>query len=373
MKIAYVYDAIHPYVIGGVQKRNWEVATRLTRNGHDVHLFGMKHWEGEDILVREGVYLHGVCPPKELFDGGKRSTREAVYIGYRMLPALLKERFDVVDVANFPYFPCFSAKVASLARKSCLFTTWHEVWGDYWHEYLGTKGIVGKAVERATTYLTANVIAVSDMTKRDLEKIGVTKEIKMIPNGIDYPSIQSIRPSDEPSDIIFAGRLIKEKNVDLLIKAMTLVKKEFSNIRCIIIGGGPEKDSLEELARDLNLCEAMTFKGLLSDPDDVIAYMKASKIFVLPSVREGFGIVALEANACGLPVVTVDHPQNATRDLITEGQNGFLCQLSAEDIARNILTALDSREEMREMCMEFSKSFDWGEIVQSLEQVYIAR
>ena len=160
-----------------------------------------------------------------------------------------------------------------------------------------------------------------------------------------------------------------------MVRRKTISYYYAANVRefLLIIGDGPEKDNLEDLVRDLNIGEAVTLKGFLPDQDDVLSYMKASKVFVLPSVREGFGIVALEANACGIPVVTVDHPQNATRDLIKEGQNGFLCQLSAEDIARNILTALDSREEMREMCMEFPKSFDWDEIVQSLEQVYVAR
>ena len=62
MKIAFVYDAIYPYVKGGVEKRIWELAVRLSSRGHDVHLFGMKFWEGGDILVHEGISLHGVCP-----------------------------------------------------------------------------------------------------------------------------------------------------------------------------------------------------------------------------------------------------------------------------------------------------------------------
>ena len=52
MKIAFVYDVIYPYVKGGVEKRVWELAVRLSRSGHEVHLFGMKFWEGEDILIQ---------------------------------------------------------------------------------------------------------------------------------------------------------------------------------------------------------------------------------------------------------------------------------------------------------------------------------
>jgi len=66
MKIAFVYDAIYPYVKGGVEKRVEELAVRLSRRGHEIHLFGMKFWDGEDILMRDGIYLHGVCPAQKL-------------------------------------------------------------------------------------------------------------------------------------------------------------------------------------------------------------------------------------------------------------------------------------------------------------------
>lgn len=170
------------------------------------------------------------------------------------------------------------------------------------------------------------MIAVSERTKKDLEMIGVRKEIKIIPNGIDFVEIEKIRASEEETDIIFAGRLIKEKNVDFLIKAVNLVKKEISNIKCMIIGDGPVRENLVKLSHNLGLEDNIEFTGFLEDHDEVISYMKSSKVFVLPSIREGFGIIALEANAGGLPVVTVNHKRNAACDLINNG-NGFVCDM----------------------------------------------
>ena len=84
--------------------------------------------------------------------------------------------------------------------------------------------------------------------------------------------------------------------------------------------------------------------------------MKSSKICVLPSTREGFGITALEALACGLPVVTIDHKANAICDLITES-NGFLCSLSAEDSCCNNPLGLCHHAEMRNACILSADSF----------------
>ena len=369
MKIAYVYDRIYPWLIGGAEKRVWDVARRLVNRGHEVHLYGMKFWNGNNVIEKEGVYIHGVCQQKEMYVKGRRSIPEAIYFARKVLFPLLKEDFDVIDSQEFPYFPCFSAKIRSLINKSKLVITWHEVWGDYWFEYLGKKGIFGWSVEKLTTKLTEGNVAVSERTKEDLERIGVKGDVQVIPNGIDFGEIEKIRASEEESDIIFAGRLIKEKNVDVLIKAAKLVKKEISDVKCMIIGDGPEKGELEKLATDLEMDNNIKFTGFLENHGDVISCMKSSKVFVLPSTREGFGIVALEANACGLSVVTVNHKRNAACDFINN-ENGFICELSEGEIAKRILVAMDKKEDMERNCIEFSRKYDWNRMADLTEEVY---
>ena len=370
MKIAYVYDNIYPYHIGGAEKRLWELAKRLAQKGHEVTLFGMKHWEGKAIIYSEGVRLWGVCPPQDLYVNGRRSIKQAIYFGWKVLSPLLGERFDIIDCHNSPYFPCFSAKLCAVVKRTPLIITWLEVWGDYWFEYLGKKGIFGWIVERLTAKLTNENLAISERTKGDLGKLGV-RDIKVIPCGIDFQGISRVNPSNESSHLIFGGRLIKEKNVDFLIKAVSLVKKEVPNINCVIVGDGPERRALEELTTDLKLNDNIKFTGFLEDHNELISYMKASKVFVFPSEREGFGIVVVEANACGLPVIVIGHSRNAACDLVIDGQTGFICQLSEEGIAEKMSAVLaEQSSDIRARCINHSQEYDWPTIVNSVEGIY---
>ncbi|MDD1702849.1 MAG: glycosyltransferase family 4 protein, partial [Methanoregula sp.] len=147
MKIAFVYDVIYPYVKGGVEKRVWELAVRLKKRGHEVHIFGMKYWDGEDILVRDGVILHGVCPAKPLYSQGRRTIGEAINFSIRLIPHIAQYRFDLIDCQQFPFFSCLSVKSLTLIKKTPLVITWHEVWGNYWYAYLGSWGAAGKYIE----------------------------------------------------------------------------------------------------------------------------------------------------------------------------------------------------------------------------------
>ncbi|MCU4139665.1 MAG: Glycosyltransferase involved in cell wall bisynthesis [Methanophagales archaeon] len=371
MKIAFVYDAVYPWIKGGAEKRIYEIGKRLADKGHEVHWYGIGWWfDGNNgrTIDHDGIILHGVCEPMQLYVDGRRSIKEAIYFAEKLLPKLVRERFDVIDCQEFPYFPCFTAKVHSLFRRTSLVITWHEIWDNYWFEYLGKKGLFGWIVERLTARLISKNIAVSERTKKDLESLGV-KNVKVIHNGIDFKKIESVKPSEEESDIVFAGRLIKDKNVDVLIKAISLIKREISDIKCIIIGDGPEKEKLMKLAKELRVENNVKFVGFLENHDDVIAYMKSSKVFVLPSTREGFGIVALEANACGLPVVTVNHGRNAACDFIN-GENGFVCELSAEDIAEKVLIGLEIGKIMRRKCIENAMRYDWDRIAKKCEGIY---
>lgn len=374
MKIAYIYDAVYPWVKGGAEKRVYELARRMVREGHEVHWYSWGWWwpeEGEKDIVFEGIHLHGVGKPHELYNNNRRSIKEAIYFAIKLIPYIFKEEFDVVDCQGFPFFSSFTAKLHSIMGKSRLTITLLEVWNDYWYTYLGTLGFFGKLLERMTLQLTNKIICISEKTLKDLQQIRKVPGVVIVPPGIDFQEIENFKPKNDSWDVIFAGRLIKEKRVDLLINALPLVKESYPNINCVVIGDGPEMENLKKLSIDLGLRENLAFLGFLENSGDLLGHMKSSKVFVLPSEREGFGIVVLEANACGLPVVVVESSMNAAVDLVQEGTNGFISLPNYGDMALKITQALKEKDNINERCIDFARGYDWDQIVSGLEDYYI--
>jgi len=382
MKIAFVYDAVYPWVKGGAEMRIHELGKRLSARGNEVHIFGVKWWEGDETIEYEGMTLHGVCKARNLYVNGRRSISEAVIFAAKLFPALRKEKFDLIDVSVFPYFSCFTVKAVSVLKKNPSVFTWHEVWDDYWYEYIGRAGFFGKLVEKLVSKISDKNIAVSDWTKKRLEILGVPeKNITVIPNGIDFNRILEIEPEGGQTsagleskiyDIIFAGRLIKEKNVDVLIKAVALFKADFPEIRCCIVGDGPERKVLVRLADELGVRENVDFAGF-QEYEALIAKIKTSKVLVLPSSREGFGMVVIEAFACRVPVVTVRERYNAAQGLV-ENSCGIVVELGEKEIAEGVGKILENGNYYEEMAASASKraeKYEWDTIFEQLLLQYM--
>ncbi len=366
LKIAFVYDVIYPWVKGGVERRIYELARRLARD-HEVHVYGYRHWEGKNEIEREGIHYHGLAlAPERLYLLGKRNPFPMLRLA-GILSRRINEfkQFDVVDVQNL-----FYPGALALKRLPNAVVTWHEFWGGYWFSYLGLAGAFGWFSERAL-FTAERHISVSWKTKRDLLWAGLRRPVSLVPNGVDVKLIDSIPPAEFESDVIFVGRLIPEKGVDILLRALADLKSEMPDVKAVIVGDGPERAKLEGIAKALNLEDNVFFTGFLPY-ERVIALMKASKVFVLPSRREGFGMVALEAMACGLPAITLNAPMNAARFLVEEGKNGFVVDESQlSDALASLLFDKVFLKRIGRVSREISEEYDWDAVVRLLLDVYV--
>jgi glycosyltransferase involved in cell wall biosynthesis len=370
-KIAIVSDAVYPFNKGGKEKRIYDITTRLAEQGYDVTIYCMRWWEGEKAIVRDGVTLHAISPYYPLYAGKRRSIHEATFFALHCFK-MLGEKFDVVEIDHMPHLVLFSMKIVCMLKRKRMVVVWHEVWGkDYWKQYLGPwLGMIAFAVEKMSVKLPDTIVSISPHTTKSLRNIlGAKKEIVTIANGVDSEAIQNISPAKQKSDVIFVGRLLSHKNVDFLVRALGVLKKNDPNISAIIIGGGPEEENLRKLSRELGLQKNISFLGPNVTHEETYAIMQASRVFVLPSTREGFGLAAIEANACGLPVVTIAHDQNATTDLIVDGKNGVLAALDEHQIAQAIEQLLKKKNNPS-MYRTYAEKYNWKRIVQELQRVY---
>jgi glycosyltransferase involved in cell wall biosynthesis len=374
-----VYDAIFPYVKGGGERYFHEVAKQLALR-HEVHLFGMRFWNGSPVQeIHPGVWAHGVCRAMPLYTTGiekRRSVSQTLWFTCCLPWALLRGgHFDIIDCMSTPYFPLYSAKLTAMMKRTPLVSSWLEVWrGDSWKVYLGRYGgAVGRCIERFATNLPRHIVAISEHTREGLAILGVPPErISVVTPGIHWTEIQNVEAGEEHVEILFVGRLIPEKRVDVLLEAMARLCASVPDARCLLVGDGPARHDLENLVKRLRLGRNVRFAGFYP-PRDVYRAMKASKVLVLPSQREGFGIVVLEAAASGLPVITIDDPNNASAQLVRSGKIGTVCRLDTEDLAKTMLLMLAdeyARSETAAHAIRWSKQFDWPALAEKVEGIY---
>ena len=198
----------------------------------------------------------------------------------------------------------------------------------------------------------AGLIANSDFTCRRLQRLGVNpSRISIIHPAID---IQSFRESTEMGNgadlpgrttLLTVTRLTPKKGVDMVLRVMPEVKARVKDLHYIIVGQGEDRGRLEGITRDLNITDMVRFAGRVSDAE-LIDYYRQSDLFVLVSREEeggadyeGFGIVFLEAAACGKPVV--GGRSGGIPEAVEDGVTGILVDpLKEEDISRAILSVL---------------------------------
>ncbi|MBV5329653.1 MAG: glycosyltransferase [Chlorobium sp.] len=183
------------------------------------------------------------------------------------------------------------------------------------------------------------IIVMGNKTKLFFETHKVPGSIHIMPGGFDELRFQ---PSNTypATDLITVGRLSMVKRIDLLIETISLLRLSFPSLSAIIIGDGPDREALEEHAKQLGIIEQIHFIG---HQDKVEEWLNKAKIFILCSDSEGVSQAMIQAMLCGLPVVVSNVGDLA--DVVTEGVNGFLVsERTPKNFAESISILLNSRE-----------------------------
>ena len=307
-----------------------------------------------------------------MYVGDRRSIRQAILFGIASF-SLLVRNFDIIDADHMPYMQLIPLRLVAWIRRVPLIVTWHEWWGaEYWVAYLGRAGRLAALLERLAARSADHLIVVSPDTAASLQKDGIPADrITVIPLGVDLASIQEAAPFPRAFDLAYIGRLLAHKGVDMLLRAVASLRDAGVKVTCAIAGQGPESGALRALTSQLSLDAQVTFLEHLEEHQEVFGLMKSARVFVYPSVREGFGLAVVEALACGTPVVTCDHPDNYARHLVEDGRSGRVCQPDPASLAAAIRDVLEA-DLAREPLITAASQWDWAPRTEEIVALYRA-
>ncbi len=392
MRICLIYDCLFPYTVGGAERWYRNLAERLVAEGHEVTYLTLRQWpRGERLDVDPRIRVVVAGPRMALYSGPRRRILPPLVFGAGVLWHLLRHgrSYDVVHTCAFPYFSLLAAALARPLGRYGLLVDWFEVWSrQYWRGYLGgTGGRVGELVQWACARVPQRAFCFSQLHAKRLRELGLRGPITVLrglyaggkktawPARARGPSplvqdptettLSSASPADQLSAgvpgtsvptrpaapapfVLFAGRLIPEKRVTVGVAAVARAAQRIEGLRGVFYGDGPERDALDAAIAEH---DAGTFISALGfgESEQVDTDMGRALCVLLPSEREGYGMVVVEASAHATPAVVVAAPDNAAVELVEEGVNGVIAESAdPEAIAEAIVRVHEAGMAMRE-------------------------
>ncbi len=328
MRVCVVYDCLFPHTVGGAERWYRNLAERLADEGHDVTYVTLRQWDrGEPVQIDARVHVAVVGPRMALYTpDGRRRILPPLVFGAGVLAHLLRHgrRYRIVHTASFPYFSLLAAALARPLGRYAVIADWHEVWSrGYWHEYLGrAAGEIGYRVQALCAHVRQHAFCFSRLHAGRLVEEGLRGEVTVLKGEYAGPLDA---PAAVPADpvVVFAGRMIPEKRAPSGVAGVAEAARRIEGLRGVFYGDGPERGAV------LAAIEGAGVDGRIEAPgfvpaEDIDAALSRALCMLLPSSREGYGMVVIEAAARGTPSIVVAGPDNAATELIEEGVNGFV-------------------------------------------------
>jgi glycosyltransferase involved in cell wall biosynthesis len=218
------------------------------------------------------------------------------------------------------------------------------------------------------------LMCVSDSTRRIvLRNYGASRKLcETIPIGVDQDRFFPLNFERMPNSLFFLGRLESRKGIDFLIKTIPKVKERLNDIQLFIGGDGFLRPFLENFIKQNHLENNVHLLGTVDDSELNEWYNKVSLV-VIPSIFEGFGLTAIEAVACGTPVIATE--VDGLRDVIEDEVNGLLVQYNdVEALSAKIIYLLKDKDKQSKLSLNGKKKaatiYNWNSISQDILKVY---
>lgn len=397
LKLILFTQLFYPYIFGGGEYIFLLITKELVKNGHEVHVIAQKLGGTQAFDEFEGIKIHRVGPEVRSHGMLSPSIRDnfgyllaSIKKGQQIISQSKKEKKPVDIIHSNTYIPVLSGQLCSKWYKIPHVVTFHDVYQasnkKFWKDWAIKQDpdasfytpIISKFLEKIIMKFNVSAFhTVSETSKEDLINFGVKKKIiHVIPNGLDSSKYQSSnsnlfdsKESSNPS-IVFVGRLVFYKNVEIVIRALKKVIGEFPNIKLIVMGDGQHRQALEKIAAPLK--DNVIFTGRISDLEK-IKIIKSSSFMVFPSLVEGFGISIIEGFACKKPVLVSNIKPMS--DIVKDGFTGYVLPSTDEEKwAEKIIELLHDTNKQKEMgnnaYNEFMSKYQINQIVSRIENLY---
>jgi glycosyltransferase involved in cell wall biosynthesis len=380
MKIILATETYHPDT-NGAAYFTYRLAIVLAKGGHRVLVFTPAKKFKTLASVEEGVTVYRIRAIPTIFN---KHYRVSPFTGRIIKKIIAKERPDLCHIQSH-FFIGTSVYEAAQKLGLPVIGTNHFMPDNlthYVHLPHFAEEILKKIMWQQCVRLFSKFDIVSTPTKTAanlLEEHGFKKPITVISNGID---LNIFNPKNDggylrekyhlPNGplILYVGRMEKEKNVNLIIKAFNLVLEE-AKAHLILAGVGNELAALKNFAQEIGIQDRITFTGFISDKDLPSLYSLAN-VFIIAGIAELQSIVTLEAMASGLPVVAVE--AMALPELVKDGINGYLFfPGDYNGLANKIIIILKNnelRKKMSEESLKMAMEHSFEKTLDQFEEIY---
>ena len=356
LRVCIVYDALYPCSIGGAERWYRLLAERLAADGHDVSYLTPVQWAPDRPPSLSGVRLLATSAAGgPSYAHGRRRLASQVMFAFAVWRHHWQRsrRYDVVHTAALSPLTALGLAALGRWRGFRLVLDWWEVWTwSYWRHYLGPfSGTAAWLLQRALMLSPHQPIVYSRVHEKRLRRRRDAPALLL--RGLLPAQTPLGSPEVADATVIFAGRHIPEKQVERMVPAAAIARERIPDLRAIFFGEGPSRQAVRDAIVREELSDAIALPGFV-DENELREQLRRALCLVLPSRREGFGLIVAEAAALGVPSVVLAHPDSAAGELICDGVNGFMLRSGTPaEIASAILRVHDAGFALRQRTLEW--------------------